>query len=53
MGRIVSRTNLLYTIGWIVMIALTAYITKTPLQEKRFDPYDILGLRVGATAKGD
>ena len=51
LGGLFRGTNLLYTIGWIVMIALTAYITKTPLQEKRFDPYDILGLQVGATTK--
>ena len=44
-------SNLWYTIGWFVMIALCAWITRTPLEEKRFDPYDILELRVGATPK--
>ena len=50
-GGLFRGTNLWYTIGWIVMIALSVYITKTPLQEKRFDPYDILDLRVGASTK--
>ena len=51
LGGLFRGTNLLYTIGWIVFIALTAYVVKSPLEEKRFDPYDILGLRVGASTK--
>ena len=50
-GGLFRGTNLWYTLGWIVMIALSVYITRTPLQEKRFDPYDILDLRVGASTK--
>lgn len=44
-------SNLWYTIGWIVMIVLCVWINNTPLEEKGFDPYDILELRIGATPK--
>jgi translocation protein SEC63 len=38
-------------VGWIILISLTILILRAPLEEKRFDPYDILGLSLGATTK--
>lgn len=51
LGGLFRGTNLLYTVGWIAFIGLTMFISNSPLEEKRFDPYDILGLRIGASPK--